>query len=365
MRKWDRPAVSHDYPPDEYVRSRLGISFTGLFAVVVIGAGIVDFAVFGYPDTGIPYNYPLPFGVLYLVVSVWALGRFHSILDGAKIEILDVLDRTGTENGPYERAPDVSEEAILRGIHDTLGWAFHPAFVLGGGLIGGVFSVSVMVYLGAFQYYPYVLTSFLYGAGHGLFYAPIAGTVWILYQTPKKYVVDIDVLDPDGMGGYKRVGDGIVRLINIGIVLVTLDFVVLSSVMFVDEPVFQTAVAVLYLAMLSFLLLFTTWGVVRLRRRMIDLRQQKTTALRHEFSAVEDRYYEKLRNREDPAPESEHIETMTAMFDELHRMDLWPINLGAIARIGTTTAGSIVVAAVQLGFLGDPTAEWLFEILNL
>jgi len=365
MRKWDRPGVSHDYPPDEWFQSRVGTSFTRLFAVTVIAAGVTDLVVFGFPDTGVPFNYPLPLGVLYLLLTVWALRKFHTVLDSAKIDVANVIERTDLESGFYPRESAISPREIARAVDEELDRAFRPAALVLGGLVGGTFAVALMWHLDGFEYYPYVLTTFLYGAGHGLFYAPIGGTVLLVYRTAENYIVDIDVLDPDGMGGYKRVGDGIVYLINLAIVLVTFDFLVLSSVTFVDEPVFQAAIVLLYVGMLAFLLGFAVWGILRLRRQMLDLRERKTAALREEFTAVEDRYYEKLTNGADPEPESEHIETMITMFDELHGMDLWPINLGAMARIATTTAGSAIVAGFQLDVFGTHTTDFLLRLFGL
>lgn len=363
MLKWDRPAVSHDYPPDAYFEERVGVQFTWLFVATVLVAGIVDVLVFGVPETGIPYNYALPVGVLYLIVAVFTLRRFHSILDTAKHEVLSVVERTDLENGPDWRGSDTTPGKIAERSDEVLDRAFRTQNVLGGALLGGAFAVGLMWYLGAFQYYPYVLTAFLYGAGHGLFYAPIVGTVWLIKLTATEFIVDIDVLAPDGMGGYKRVGDGIVNLVVLGIVLATLDFLVLSSVTFVDEPAFQAAALLLYAGMIVTLLVVALGGSLALRHRMLEIRDRRIGRLRREFSNVEDRYYRKLADGEEPEPESEHMETMLRIFEEIDGMDMWPINPGALLRLSSATAGSVIVADIQTGVVTDPTFEIALHLL--
>lgn len=113
----------------------------------------------------------------------------------------------------------------------------------------------------------------------------------------------MDILAPDGVGGYRGVGEAIVDLISYGIFLVTLDFVVLSSVSFLDRPLFRTAAFVIYGLMLGFLLGLTLYGVFSLRKRLLDVRERKTEEMREQFKAVELNYWQKLDRNESPEPD--------------------------------------------------------------
>lgn len=345
---------SNTYPLDALARSRLGIPFTVAFGSLAVLVAVLDFARVGLHETGVPYNYPLLLGVVYLVVAASVLKRYYAILDRAKAEIVDVLERTAVDGPLFDRDSDVEPETVVREMDGVLEWSFRPAYVLGGGLIGGAFAVAVVWWLGALEYYPYVLSVFLYGAGHGLFYAPVLGTLVLVWQTSTKYIVDIDILDPDGVGGYQRVGDGIVSLITYGILLVTLDALILSSVTFLDEPAFQLAVGALYVGMMVFLLGVAVVGTVRLRRQLLEVREWKTSVLRTQFSAVERQYYAKLDRGESPEPESQHIDAMTTMFDQLQSMELWPINLVSLARLGASAGSSAVIVGYQFGLYEIP-----------
>ena len=348
------PSTDHEYPPDVYFQKHLGISFTWLFVFLAIGAAITDYLLVGNPDTGIPYNYPLYVGLLYIIAVLLALRKFHAIFDGSKQELLTILDRTTADNVMFERDSDISPADINREVNEVMDMAFSPVVILGGGFFGGIFSLAVMWLLDVFQYFPYLLMNYAYGAGHGFFYGPIIGSVYLIYKVSSEYIVDIDVLDPDGVGGYGDIGDAIVNLIIIGILLITLDFIILSSVTFVDEPHFQAAVFGLYALMLLTLLGLAVFGVMRIRKRLLTIREGKTDRMREEFKAVEERYWKKLDRGESPHPEADHIETMDTMFNRLHSMELWPINLASLTRLVVSAGSSGAIALYQSGYISVP-----------
>lgn len=353
-REVSSPSAAHEYPPDVFFKTHLGISFTRLFVFLAVGAAITDYLLVGNPDTGIPYNYPLYVGLLYIIAVLFALRKFHAIFDGAKQELLTILERTTADNAMFERESDITPADINREVNDVMDTAFSPIVILGGGFLGGIFSLAVMWLLDVFHYFPYLTMNYAYGAGHGFFYGPIIGSVYLIYKVSSEYIVDIDVLDPDGVGGYGDIGDAIIDVIILGIILVTLDFIILSSVTFIDEPLFQAAVFGLYALMLLTLLGLAVFGVMRIRKRLLEIREGKTERMREAFKAVEERYWEKLDRGESPHPEADHIETMDTMFNRLHSMELWPINLASLSRLAVSVGSSGAIALYQAGYISIP-----------
>lgn len=351
---------NHQYPPDKYWKDRFGLSFTWLFILLAFLAMAVSLLRVGNPDTGIPYNYPVYVGFIYIVSVLLILRRFHGIFDETKTELVEVYERTTegnrtTEGEPiYERDSEITDEKMREQINELMDYAFHPYLIFLGGLIGGVFALAVMWALDVYDSYPYVMLNYAYGAGHGFFYAPLVGSIVFIKRISNEYIVDIDVLDPDGVGGYRDIGDAIISLIIYGIFLVTLDFVILSSVSFIGRPAFQVAVFSLYLGMLAFLLGLTVFGVYSLRKRLLTIRERKTDFMRRQFETVEARYWKKLQNDEPPDPESDHIQTMQTMFDQLHSMELWPINLASFARLVFSAGSSAAIAAYKAGLIPLP-----------
>lgn len=208
--------------------------------------------------------------------------------------------------------------------------------------------------LDVFSAYPYILLVYAYGAGHGFYYGPIIGAVYFIYKIPDEYIVDIDLLDPDGVGGYQQIGDAIISLITYGVFLATLDFVILSSATFLGRPLFTSAVFGLYGIMLVFLLVLTVFGVIAIRRKLLEIRERKSNMMREQFREIEGEYWRKLNNGENPSPESEHIETMDTMFNRLHSMELWPINLASLSRLAFSVGSSGIIAAYKAGFIPIP-----------
>lgn len=343
-----------EYPPDAYFKRVIGVSFTWLFVALAVVATIGDYLLFGNPDTGIPYNYPLPAGLLYIIAVLFILRRFYATFISAKEELLSIIDRSSADNVVFDRDSDVTPEQINEEVNAVMSVAFSPITILVGGFVGGVFSLGVMWAADVFQYFPYMMMNYAYGAGHGFFYGPILGSVYMIYKLSTEYIVDIDILDPDGVGGYGDIGTAIINLIIYGIFLVTLDFVILSSVTFVDEPVFQTLVFVLYVVMIAFLLGITVLGILSIRRRLLAIRERKTEMMRDEFKSIEERYWRKLEDNVSPQPESAHIDTMETMYNRLHSMELWPINLASLSRLLLSAGSSGAIALYKAGFIGAP-----------
>lgn len=355
----DFTSEDHEYPPDAVFARYAGVSFTWLFVGLAIFAAIVDAIRVGNPQTGIPYNYPLFAGLVYIVAVLFVLRKYHSILDETKLELIRILDRSSAGTVLFDRESDLTTEQINREINYVMSVFFSPAAILLGGLIGGVFTLVVMWVLDVFQYYPYLLMNYAYGAGHGFFYGPIIGSVILIRRVSTRYIVDIDILAPDGIGGYGTVGDAIITLVIYAIVLTTFDFVILSSVSFVDEPLFRAAVVILYVAMILFFLLLTVYGVYKMRNSLLEVRDWKTRRLRDEFKEIENSYWEKVDAIESPEPESEHIETLERMFDRLNTMALWPINLVSLLKLAASTTASAIVVLFQEGYVEPPEMDLL------
>lgn len=359
----DFVADEHEYPPDAVFGRIVSVSFTWLFAGLAVFALLVDYVRVGSPETGVPYNYPLIAGLGYILAVLFVLRRYHDVLEETKFELIRILERSHVTTDVFERDTDVTPEQIRQDFNQVLSVFFSPAIILGGGLVGGVFTLVVMWGLDVFQYYPYLLMNYAYGAGHGFFYGPIIGSLILVRKVSSEYIVDIDILAPDGIGGYGKAGDAIVTLVIWGIFLTTFDFVILSSVTFVDEPLFQAAVLVLYFAMIAALLLVTAFGVYKMRKSILRVREWKLRRLRDEFKEIENSYWEKVQRLESPEPESDHIETLERMFDRLNNVAVWPINVRSLLKLVASTTASATVVLLQEGYIEPPDVELLLVLL--
>lgn len=343
-----------EYLPDRLLALPAPLSFTRLLVAFAFVAAALDFARIGYANTPIPYNYPLFVGVAYFVAVAWVLRRTFNLFASVKWELVELAERTSVNDVVDIDVYDVPPETIQDEIDGVIEWAFHPVLMLGGAAFGGLFAVSVMWWLGVLDAYPYVIMDFVYGAGHGLFYAPVAGSICLVHRISTRYITDIDILDPDGVGGYREIGNAVVSLVTYGVFLVTLDFVILSSVSFIDQPLFEVAAWALYVGMLGFLLLVTVVGVFLVRRRLLAIRKRKTEKMRRQFTSVEASFWRKQEADESTQEEAVNIVTMYAMFRQLHGMALWPIDIPSLARLVASFTMSLFVAAVEQGYIQLP-----------
>lgn len=349
-RKDPSPQLPDDrYPPDERLDLPAPLTFTRCLVAVAFVAAGVDFLRVGFPETGVPYNYPVFVGVAYFVGVALILRQMFDLFVSVRDELVMLAHRTSVNDVIDIGVDDVPPEEIHSEMNDRIRCAFDPRYIVGGALLSGTFTLSVMYLLGVFDSYPYLLLDLLYGAGHGLFYAPLIGAVLLVWQISQRYITDIDILDPDGVGGYRDIGDAIVSLVVYAILLVTVDFVILSSASFIGEPLFQVAAFALYGAMLLALLALTVVGVLAFRRRLLDIRDLKTAKMREQFMDVEAEYWAKQQRGERTQEEAVNIMTMYTMFHQLHQMALWPINLASFVRLVASVVGSLVVAVLQAG----------------
>ena len=339
---------SHDYQPDALFEGRFPLSFTVTVALLAVLTSVASIVRVGFPDTGIPYNYPVFAGAIYVVAVLFVLRKCHAIFDETKKDLARILDRTRADRAIFDRDDEITPRELVEQVEWVMNWAFHPLAIFVGGLLGGVFALVVMAALDVFDSYPYIFLNYAYGAGHGFFYGPLFGSLYLIHKISNEYIIDVDILAPDGVGGYRGVGEAIVNLITYGIFLVTLDFVVLSSVSFLDYPMFRTAAFVVYGLMLGALLALTLYGVLSLRRRLLEVREQKMDEMREQFKVMEVNYWRKLERYESPEPEATHIQTMNAMFEKLQGMALWPINIAAAAKLIAATLGSLAMAGLKM-----------------
>lgn len=341
-----KPSDAYRYPPDAVLGfdSRRG-SFTLLCVGLVFVAAAVDVVLFGWETTSIPYNYPFFGDIVLLLSAAVLLRRTHGVVWSIIDELALIADRNA--NDPLLTESSVDPDRIRIELRAALSLGYHPAVLLAGALIGGTFVIVVMSVLGVFSAYPYLTLNFGFGAAHGAFLGPTIGSLYVAVRALREYIVDIDLLDPDGVGGYREIGDGLVTLTTSGVFFITLDFVVLSSVAFTEFTDFQLVVSALYLLTLVTFLLLTISVTFLIRRRLLAIRDRKMARMQRVFTRLEHAYWNRHLNGNRDVTEAVHILAMYSMFHQMSRMNMWPINLVSLSRLGVSVGFSLVVFLLQ------------------
>lgn len=343
--------IDRRYPPDVLLGlgdGRISATLVGLALVPVIAAA--DVLLFGFPETVIPYNYPFFGDILLLWLAVLLLERSHAVLQRVSQELVSLA--RNTRNDPLALHPPIDPDGISRELSNVIYLSYHPGVLLLGGAVGGGFVFVVMWALGVISEYPYLLLDFGFGAAHGVFFGPLVGALYIFARSSRHYIVDINLLDPDGVGGYREIGNGIVTLATYGIVLITVDFVILSSVAFTRFTEFQLVVTALFLLLLGLFVAATFASTFIIRRELLQIRDHKIALMQETFNRREEQYWLKHNRGEAVLTEAVDILTIYAMFHQMSRMSMWPINVYSLTRLALSVGFSLAVLLVEnTGFL--------------
>lgn len=331
------------FPPDDLLASVDGrLEFRGAVVLVTLIGATIDVIVFGFPQTTVPYNYPFFVDIFQMTASVIILRRTYAGLQEVKLELMHLADQQ-LEDVSVGLETDVSPDRIQNEVDHILSWAYHPIVVCGGAVFGGSVVLVIMATLGVLGNYPYWVMNFIFGAAHGLFIGPAIGGFIYGGLIIRRYIVDINLLDPDGVGGYRRIGDTLVRIVSYGVFLVTLDFIILSSIAFTSAARFQQLIVALYLLELAVLIFGTVFVTLSIRSKLLEIRDVKVNLIQKEFTQLEHKYWQKHDEGLDNQSEAIQLMVMTTMFNEINRMNMWPVNLYSLVRLGSTIGFSLVV----------------------
>lgn len=342
------------YPPDRYLARYPVVTFTRLLIAGFLVLAAVDYLRVDMTATSVPFNYPFYVTLVHLPVAFVMLERYYDILTEVRGELVHLAGGTVMEH-LYDLDVDIPDpEAIASAYDAVLDRAFHPVALGAGGLLGGGVMLVLGLRVDLFAAYPHALTLLALGAAHGLFLAPFVGTLVLTYRMTDSFIENIDSLDPDGVGGYRRIGDASVTLVVYGVVLMTFDFVTASSVTFV--PGFDARLAVfgaygLVLVIMIGLTLVTTHLI---RSRLLTIRDRKLAIIRWQFRRAEQAFWSAHVDGETTDSAALDVIAMATMYEQLAEMNMWPINIASAVKLAGSVSLSLVVVALDLGWLSLP-----------
>jgi len=349
-------AVDRSYPPDRYLdgyRDR-GVTFTRLLiAGVVVIAGI-DYLRVDMATTPIPFNYPFYVTLVHLPVAFLMLERYYEVLVEVEGELVHLADTPAMER-LYDLGIDPPDPERIAAAYDAvLDRAFHPLALGIGAAVGSVVMIAMAREFALFAVYPHTLLLVALGAAHGLFLFPFVGTLALAYRMTDSFIENIDSLDPDGVGGYRRIGDASVTLVIYGIVLMTFDFVTASSATFV--PGFDARLAVFgaYGVVLSVMVGMTVVTTYLIRERLLTIRDRKLAVIRWQFREAEQGFWRRHAGGGSTDDDALDVLAMATLYEQLASMNMWPINIASAVKLAVSVTTSLLIVALDLGWLTVP-----------
>lgn len=334
------------YPPDKILgldSFPWPISFTTILVSIGVLAAVIDF-IRGIPSTPVPYNYPFYGDILLVVMVPPVIQWFHRSINKVKNELV-FLSRTCNNH--------FHSEGIEPGqIRNTFDWAnnvfFHPIMLFGPAFFLGCFVYGVLIFLDVLTAYPYHLMNFTFGAIHGLALGPLVAGFYLLVKVVREFIICVNPFDPDGVGGYYHLGEIIGGGMLAGIIGITLDLVILSSILFTQASSFQIVVMALYIFEFIVISGGLLVGAYLIRRRLRILRDKHTRRLQWEFTQTEGRFWASRRAGHPSTDEAIALMTMSQLHEPLSRMNLWPANMPYMVATGASVLISLSIFIIQL-----------------
>jgi hypothetical protein len=337
--------VEQEYPPDTLFRySHIPIRFNWVAILAVFIFAIIDY-IANFQITSVPYNYPFYFDVILSITGILILSRTHKILDSIKIYLVN----KASEPAIHPHSSRSLSSVEIRADYDRiLENAYNPYILLISAIFFGILINIVLWSVDILNEYPYFLMNFIFGAIHGMFVPPVLFYFYLIFRGPQRYIHNFSIIDTSGVGGFDVIGEYIVKVATYGMYLITLDFIILSSVSFTGIAEFRSIVIVAYLSELAVLISMTFYGSYQVRKRLTHIVELKEGAIEREFVTIESEYWRKLERGNERSAEALDILALLSITNELEEATLWPIDFSSLTRLAISVVFSLAVFSVQL-----------------
>jgi hypothetical protein len=257
-----------------------------------------------------------------------------------KSELMNRLGLVGLSGKEYDEKDKKLEKYIV----DI---AFNPNYQLIFGFLGG-FTVSlIMYYVNVLHDYPYLLFNFLFGFNNGIFIPVAIGGLLLSRNASKNYIKTVDILDPDGMGGFRKFSELFVDVTTMGILFITFDFLIISSAFTRSTDIFKLIVVICLLITILGGIFFLFSSLYIVRKSLLKHRNIKMELIREEYRKIENRFWDKMSKDKDVSSEAVSIPIMSQMFEQMRGMTMWPIDLYMMVKLGIAVITSVSLIALQ------------------
>jgi len=283
-------------------------------------------------------SYVFWFDFILFIYVFWGLEKIFIDIDTARSDII------------LNQQKDIDEQKIREmdtEIKGDITSCFDPKKMIVSGILAGLFVLFSIFTLGVSGEYPFHIFNFMFGFFHGFVLYPAA----YINKTVKKLrknILYIGVLDPDGLGGYRRVGKSLLNVTIIIMMGLTIDFIILSSAMFVTSPLFKISTIISYFFAIIVITIDLFSTIFIIRNKLLELRDQRIREIGNIFSQIEKNFWKKLSVGEDISKESFAIMGINNIFEQLRRMDMWPIDIISFIKLALSIILSIGVAIIQI-----------------
>lgn len=255
--------------------------------------------------------------ILFLFTT-YILRHFYFNFNDAIIEIIGRLKSVG----------NVSKSEISNAesqLHLLMQQTFNPKNLINFGIIGGLFVSLTVIYLEVWKDYPYLIFHFFFGFNHGMGLFICFKGYKFSEKTSSNYVKMVDILDSDGMGGFKRLTKFYVDSVFFMAIFIILDVLILSITFSGGSKIFKLIVQICLLIAIIVSLSTLLISFNKIRTTLIRHKIEKIENIRKRYNEIESLFWENLSNKKDVSSEALTLMSLNEMHEHINKMTMWPL----------------------------------------
>ena len=259
--------------------------------------------------------------ILFILVGI-LLRIFYFKTNDVKNEVIERL------NIFYEEGRGISEHEIIDAgfqLDHIIREAFNPRNLLIFGFIGGFFVSLTVIHLNVLDDYPYLIFHFFFGFNHGMGLLICLKGYKFSKNVGKNYIKTIDIFDPDGMGGFRKLSKLFVDATIFTIIVLILDFLILSCTFTNESENFKLIVEICLLSaiIISISILFISFNTIR--STLVIHKKKKLEYIGKKYNEIESNFWESLLNKKDASSDALTLLTINEMYELIKNMKMWPL----------------------------------------
>lgn len=222
--------------------------------------------------------------------------------------------------------------------------AVNPVMLLVSGLLGGYIVYSIVSNLEVIEEYPYPIFHFFFGFNHSMALPIIIFGIYFIRKISKNYMKNIEILDIDYIGGFKKMSDLLFEMTILFLLIVVFDFIILYSTL---SRYWEILICFMFVIALGPILLFSTFLI--LESTFSKLKRKKIECIKKKLYVAEKNFWKKLSNstKEDISYDVTIILTLTKMLEEVRIINMWPTFLSVVGKYILLTVGAMTLFIIK------------------
>ena len=288
------------------------------------------------------FLYILPFYLLISLIQIVFLWDIKNDLKSDHIFILDFI--LFIYSSIFIRELYIKSEYIIKEVTDKLKIDYETEFFeankqlndirmklftlknfLKSGIIGGFFVCLVIYFSGVVEEYPHMIFHFFFGFNHGIGLLIGLKAYSFCKKVGSSYIKTIDILDPDGMGGFKKISKTFENSIFLFIFGIILDTLILYPTFNDNSDIFKIITKLLLSLTLFISSSILMLSFFRIWKTLEKEKQKKIEFITKYYNEAERRFWKNLSDGSDVSADSLALISMNEMFEKINNVKMWPL----------------------------------------